>query len=92
MVRHTVPPCFTIYTSHRSVKESISNLDICRSCMSSFAALKVWLVGRRDPKLALMPIFLNKRETHKIGYTSLDKSKDPGYTLRCVHTASSYLD
>src|SRR5216683_719009 len=25
MVRHTVPPCFTIYTSHRSVKESISN-------------------------------------------------------------------
>src|SRR6266571_228063 len=25
MVRHAVPPCFTIYTSHQSVKGSISN-------------------------------------------------------------------
>src|SRR6266705_4896350 len=92
MVRHTVPPCFTIYTSHRSVKRSISNLDIWRSCVSPFAALRVWLAGGRDPKLALLLIFLNKRETHKIGYSSLDKSKGLGYTLKCVHTASSYLD
>src|SRR6266700_200459 len=54
MVRHTVPPCFTIYTSHQSVKGSISNFS------SLFAALEFAADCVARNKLSFRLIFPDK--------------------------------
>src|SRR6266566_4416917 len=58
MVRHTVPPCFTIYTSHQSVKGSISNFS------SLFAALEFAADCVARNKLSFRLIFSVNHSAH----------------------------